>query len=153
MGQSWLTSSPSCHSFPPKKSSCYLCTKTVVSDPRLPAFQLRGPVATVQQPPAPTPHSQRRLVLHQRPRNSVGGLGQHGQGWEAPSPFPRNIQEARADLPRAQPHNDRKPFTFSKNTGPKVRTPQLLLLCQPNLRKRKKSVRNLIHLIWLHFIC
>lgn len=67
-------------------------------------------------------------------------LDRRRQGREAPSPFPRNVQEGRAAVPRARPHNDRKPFTFSKNTGPKVRRLQLLLLCQPNLRKRGQKV-------------
>lgn len=35
--------------------------------------------------------------------------------------FPRNSQE---------PHGDRKPFTLSKNPGPKMQWPQPLLLCQ-----------------------
>lgn len=35
--------------------------------------------------------------------------------------FPRNSQE---------PHSDRKPFTLSKNPGPKMQWPQPLLLCQ-----------------------
>lgn len=81
------------------------------------------------------------------PHSKVPGAASETQGLSGrrwadtdKGPFPpRTGQAGRAALPRARHHNDRKLFTFSKNTGPKVRWPQLLLLCQPNLRKRRKK--------------
>lgn len=139
MGHSWLAPSPSCHSFPPAKDY-----NSPVSDPKLPAIPLRGSVPTVQQPPTLTPPIQRCLVPHRGFRaNTDKGM--------RPLLFTKKHPGSRAAVPRAQPHSDRKPFTFSKNTGLKVRRPQRLLLCQQS-QEAGKSVRNLVQLIWLHFL-
>lgn len=138
-GQSRLAPSPSCHSLAPaKKSSCCLWTRTVLSMTQgcLPSASDAAP----HSPAAPGAHSSLGGARGRKrdPRAPWKAPGRCRRGWEARSPFPpRNGQEGNAALPRARPHNDRKPFGFSKNTGPKVGRPQQLLLCQPNLRKRK----------------
>lgn len=62
-----------------------------------------------------------------RPTDGVGGAVS----------FPtKNSPGGKAALPGAS-FSARKPFSSSKTTRPEARRPQFLLLCQPNLRKRK----------------
>lgn len=127
---------------PAKKSSSYLCTKSPITDPRQGCLPSNSEASSPESssPWHPFPTFRGAWCCIEDPGTQWEALDQRRQGREAPSPFPGNVQEGRAAVLRAQPHNDRKPFTFSKNTGPKVRRLQLLLLCQPNLRKRGQKV-------------
>lgn len=101
-------------SFPSAKKSSYrLRPRMVMSVIQGFLSQFRGVLPIIQQLLVPTPYMQRCLVPYHR----LLALPKKG--------------------PRAQPHKDRKPFAFSKNIGPKVGQPQLLLLCQSNLGERK----------------
>lgn len=131
-GRSKLAGSqPSCHSFPPaKKSSCYLCTKKQsVSDPRLPAIQHRGIIPTVQQHPLPTMQTQE---LSGTPWTNTD---------EGERPLLLSYQETsrKAGLlcQEPSPTMTGSHLLFLKTLDPKER-PQLLLLCQPSLGKRRK---------------
>lgn len=104
-------------------------------------------------PGTPPPTSRGAWCCIEDPGTRREALGRHRRGRDAYSPLPRNVQDGRATVPRARPHNHRKPFTFSKNNGTqsKEATTFTAVPTKPG-GDGGGSVRNLIHLIWLHFM-
>lgn len=109
----------------PRNSHAAFVLKQSHYGPKAAYIQLRGTIPRAQWPNTRSP-TLRGARCSSETRDSKGG----------PS-FPTN------KWPGAQLHSDRKPFLFSKNTGPRVGRPQLLLLCQPSLRKREKNYEEL----------
>lgn len=61
-------------------------------------------------------------------------------------PFSSPTKKGQERSAKGPAHKDRKPFAFPTNTGPNGRPP----LSLP--QEEERSVRAVIHLMWLHFL-